>query len=221
MGLGLMVGYLADVRQEDPEFADEFIQSIKEVGACLERQGLSGYSEAPDLPEDDWFSCEMYGYSGLHHLRRLAAYVALDQRIYTPSCEAPDDDPVVERYYEAVGDGDISDLPFQHLMLHGDSEGFYVPVDFARVIDPGESSDLVGGEIGSAHRLLAECKALARVLELPEDLNCESDEVWEAAGAPGAGQVRWQKFGIESFSCIRLIRGCEASIKTGAALVFC
>lgn len=221
MGLGLMVGYLADVRQEDPEFADEFIGRIKAVEACLERQGLSGYSEPPDLPEDDWFSCEMVGYSGLHHLRRLAAYVALDQPLYTPSLEAPDDDPVVERYYEAVGDGDISDLPFQHLMLHGDAEGFYVPVEFVRVIDPGELFDDVGGAIGSAHRLLAECKALARLLELPEDLNCESDEVWEAASAPGAGKLRWQQFGIESFSCIRLIRGCEASIKTGAALVFC
>lgn len=221
MGLGLMVGYLADVRQEDPEFADEFSRRVKAVEACLERQGLSGYSEPPDLAEDDWFSCEMFGYSGLHHLRRLAAYVALAQPLYAPSCEAPDDDPVVERYYEAVGDGDISDLPFQHLMLHGDAEGFYVPVDFARVIDPGELSDDVGGAIGSAHRLLAECKALAHVLGLPEDLNCESDEVWEAAGSPGLGHVRWQKFGIESFSCIRLIRGSEAAIKTGAALVFC
>jgi hypothetical protein len=221
MGLCLTVGYLADVQREDPEMAADFGERIKAVETCLERQGLAGYREPPDLPEEDWFSCEMFGYSGLHHLRRLAAYVALEQALYAPSGDVPDDDPVVERYYETVGDGDSGSLLFQHLMLHGDSEGLYVPVDFARVIDPGELAGAAGGAIGSAHRLLAECKALARVLGLPQELDCESDEVWEAADNPGVAQERWKTFGIESFSCLRLMRGCEASIKTGAALVFC
>jgi hypothetical protein len=221
MGLGLMVGYLAEVQQDDPEFAAVFVDRLKALEKCLARNGVTGYTEPAELPEEAWFSCQMFGYSGLHHLRRLAAYVALKEPIYEPARELPEKDPVVERYYAAVGNGDISDLAFQHLMLHGDSEGYYIPVDFPRVIDPGEQFEVVGGGIGSANRLLAECKILAAVLELPESTDPEATEVWDAADSPATGPTKWQRFGIESFSCIRLIRACERAIETGAAVVFC
>ncbi|MEW9900729.1 hypothetical protein ABWL39_19100, partial [Chitinivorax sp. PXF-14] len=216
-----MVGYLADVLQEDPEFADEFVDRLKVLEDCLARHGVVGYSEPAELLEDAWFSCQMFGYSGLHHLRRLAAHVAFNEPIYEPSRELPAQDPIVDCYYAAVGNGDISDLPFQHLMLHGHSEGFYVPVDSPRVIDPGELFEVVGGGIGSAIRLLAECKALAAILELPESTDPEAREVWDAADAPGVGPARWQRFGIESFSCIKLIWACKRAVDTGAAVVFC
>ncbi len=247
MGLNLWVGCLADTRREAlsqlPEIIRKspllsnaalnlglpntsYVKSLKRfrtLSKCIVTAGYLPHSEPLELSEEESFSCQMWGYSGLHHLRRLAAYVALERELYTPARELPkEDDNVVQEYYSIVGNGDVSDLPFQHLMLHGDSEGYYVPQDFSRVIDPGERYfDVVGGGIGSAYRLLAECRSLADRIELPLTLDAEAPEVWAATGTSGTGQIKWQYFGMESFSCIRLIRACEQSIKTGAAVAFC
>ena len=80
--------------------------------------------------------------------------------------------------------------------------------------------DVTGDLIGSAPRLLAECMELAAALEVPADLDPESDEVWEAAESQGEGEVKWQRYGIESHTCLALIRACRASVETGAAVVF-
>jgi hypothetical protein len=221
MGLNLMVGYLAEAEEEDPETATDVQMQYSIVSECVAAATGAVFNEPLHLPRESRFSCEMFGYAGLHHLRRLAAYKALDVALYAPSSECPNDDPVVRRYYQLVGNGDVSDLPFQHLMLHGDAEGCYVPVEFVRVIDPQENFALVGGGIGSSHRLLSECTLLAATIELPTSLDAEAQEVFEAADSPGEGAMKWQRFGIESFSCLRLMRGAQASIEAGAALVFC
>ena len=75
--------------------------------------------------------------------------------------------------------------------------------------------------VGSAPRLLAECRRLAAALELPADLDPESDELAEAAAQQGQASGGWRRHGIAGFTALRLIRGCEQSIETGAALIFC
>jgi hypothetical protein len=198
------------------------IQRFRSLDKCLANAGLARHDEPANLPDTELFSCEMWGYSGLHHLRRLAAYTALGRALYVPSRQLDDDDPVVAEYDALIGEGDVSELPFQHLMLHGDSEGMYLPQDFKRVLDPGRRYfSIVGGGIGSVHRLQGECRALAQVLELPLNLDVDAPDLWSAADAPGQGDEKWRQFGIESFSCLRLVVACERAIATGAALVYC
>ena len=96
-----------------------------------------------------------------------------------------------------------------------------MPQDFLKVIFPAENLKIPGAMIGSVPRLQEECRALARLLEIPDGLDTESDAVLEAAENPAAFSARWQRYGVESFSCLRLLAACEASLKTGAAIVFC
>ncbi len=203
MGLSIQVGGF-----EEPEMYASLSQALVEAG-------LPAHKE-PHSPEDDGiFSCQMWGYSGLHYLRRLAAYIGLDKKVPGPGGDNPAGDPVLEEYYDYLAPG------FEHLVMHSDSEGFYVPQDFEDVIYPREELGVGGGIIGSSVRLLSECKRLAAWLELPLDLDHESDEVWEAGESPESDGPRWKQYGKESFACIRLIRAAEASIESGAAIVFC
>lgn len=247
MGLGLLVGYLAENRRETEERLPAFVRRIptlanaaltygipypeyaqtakrfKTLNKCLSAAKLKPHNEPLFLSEDQPFSCQMWGYSGIHHLRRLAAYSALGRTLYVPERKLQETaDSVVEEYYEVAADGANADLPYKHLMQHGDSEGMYIPQDFRVVVVPSKRYfAAVGGSIGSAFQLLKECQALAEIIELPLHLDIESSEVWDAADEPGKGALKWQQFGIESFSCIRLARACERSIDSGAALVFC
>jgi hypothetical protein len=142
------------------------------------------------------------------------------------------DDPVLKRYYSEVTQSPSlvdrlfqsrsgNRLRYQHLIVHSDAEGYYVPQDFPRVIFPAESLKIPGAMIGSVPRLHEECQALAKLLEIPDGLDVESDDVLKAAEYPASGAVQWQRYGIESFSCIRLLAACRASLNTGAAIVFC
>jgi hypothetical protein len=174
----------------------------------------------------------MWGYSGLHHLRRIAAHAALGLPMPSPVADGAAEDPVLKRYYAEVvkppnfvarllrsQSGDS--LCFQHLIVHSDAEGFYVPQDFLKIIFPADSLKIPGAMIGSVQRLQEECRALAGLLEIPEGLDIESDEVLEAAEDPASFTVRWQRYGVESFSCMRLLAACQSSLNTGAAVVFC
>jgi hypothetical protein len=62
---------------------------------------------------------------------------------------------------------------------------------------------------------------LAALLELPLDLDPESDELFQALKSQGQGEELWQRYGIESYICLNLYLACERSLKTGAAIVFC
>ena len=109
---------------------------------------------------------------------------------------------------------------FDHLIMHSDAEGFYLPLEFANVLFPDESLEIAGGMVGSSYGLLRECERIAAVLEIPADLDETSDAVWEAADSQGEGSLKWERYGIESFSCICLMQGCRKSIEARAALVF-
>lgn len=105
-------------------------------------------------------------------------------------------------------------------MLHSDAEGYYLPSDFPDVQFPDDEFKVAGCMIGSAPRLLDECKRLAQILEVPEDLDHESEALWEAAESQGEGSHRWEVYGVESFTCVRLLKGAQEAIRSGAALVF-
>jgi hypothetical protein len=232
LGLSLSVGYLADVVSSDPEGSAEVSSYFARLDDALVAAGYKPHHEPVELDESLRFSCDMWGYSGLHHLRRIAAYAALSLPMPPPVAKDATDDPVLKRYYAEVTQAPSlvarlfqsrsgNRLRYQHLIVHSDAEGYYVPQDFPRVIFPAESLNVPGAMIGSVPRLHEECGALARLLEIPDGLDPESDDVLEAAENPGSGAVHWQRYGIESFSCIRLLAACQASLNTGAAIVFC
>lgn len=202
MGLSIQVGGFEELDLYEPLFK------------ALVEAGLHPYTE-PDCKGDAFFSCQMWGYSGVHYLRRIAAYIGLDKEVPGPGGDNPADDPVLIEYYDYLAPG------FEHLVMHSDAEGFYVPLDFEDVIYPSEELGVAGGIVGSSVRLLSECTRLAAWLELPLDLDPESEEVWDAADSPAVDGPKWKQYGKESFACIRLIKAAKVSIDSGAAIVFC
>ncbi|MBK7838296.1 MAG: hypothetical protein IPJ49_11585 [Candidatus Obscuribacter sp.] len=108
---------------------------------------------------------------------------------------------------------------FDHLIVHSDAEGYYIPQSIGHVLvapDELELSGLSGRQMPCATNV-----KLASALELPLDIDPEAEEVWQAAESQGIGFVKWQRYGIESYCCLRLYRAATHSIETGAAIVFC
>lgn len=224
MGLALCVGVPSDIRESDPEYVEYFGRQMEAVNGVLESFGLPEHAEPFDIEDERTFECEMLGYSGLHYLRRLAAHLALKGELPPPGDETAEADPVLNDYYRifdaSFAQGKAAEMPFQHLIVHGDAEGYYLPVEFEEVLIPDASLEIAGGMIGSAHALLRECRELAGALELPEDLSTEDEAFDEAFDAQGEGVAKWERYRVESYTCLALLRACEASIETGAAVVF-
>ena len=223
--------------REAEEGADAFRAVFRSLNEVLVEAGHPPHDEPERLESADTFEAEMWGYSGLHHLRRVAAYLALESRLPdSDQVEEAVDDPVLQslyaRYDEYLNQSGavlrrlFRQVPvkpqFEHLMLHSDAEGVYIPRKLADVIfDRAQPQrEGLGGMVGSSLSLVSECRRVAGALSLPDDLDPESDEVWENAdGLPAEGEP-WQRFGIATFVLTRLIRACELSKRTGAAVVF-
>ena len=224
MGLTLCVGITSEVREGDPEYLEYFDRQVEAINSVLDSFGLPEYREPFDIEEERTFECDMYGYSGLHYLRRLAAHLALKGELPPPGDETAASDSVLEDYYKifdaSFAQGKAAGMPFQHLIVHGDAEGYYLPVEFEEVLIPDASLEIAGGMIGSSQMLLRECRELAEALELPADLSVDDERLWEAPETQGEGETKWERYGVESFTCLRLIRACEVSVETGAAVVF-
>jgi hypothetical protein len=109
---------------------------------------------------------------------------------------------------------------FDHLIVHRDAEGYYLPFDFDEVLFPPGTLEIPGGMIGSASRLLAEIERLAQVLAIPVDTTADSEKLWQVADEPLPEGDLWQRYGRESFGCVMLREACRKAIAAGAALVF-
>lgn len=224
MGLTICVGIPSEIRDGDPEYVEYFEQQMEAVNGVLESFGLPEHREPLDIEDERTAEFEMDDDSGLHYLRRLAAHLALRGELPPPGDDAAASDAVLSDYYRifeaSFTQGKAAGMPFQHLIVHGDAEGYYLPVEFDDVLIPDASLEIAGGMLGSSQALLRECRELARALELPEDLSPDDERVWSAADTQGEGETKWEQYGVESFTCLNLIRACEASVETGAAVVF-
>lgn len=232
MGLCLSVGFMADLKENDPEGYENFKALMAKVNQALNAEGLPPHHEPETVSPADFISLDMFGYSGLHYLRRVAAHITFTGKLPLPGDNDSSNDPLVEQYntesLEEEAPKSLLSLfkkspkisfDFNHLMHHSDCEGYYLPLDFTNVIFPDPELKIPGAMIGSSHRLLQECQRLAEALSIPNDMDPESDELWEAADNQGEGDG-FQRYGVESFTCVRLIHACEASIRSGAALVY-
>lgn len=189
------------------------------------------------------WECEIGSFACLHFLRRIAASVALGQPLPAPTADRPTEDPVVEAYYAACHPDSL--LPplrtqrtpapaarpesptapfqamrgpgFEHLIWHCDYGGYYLPVPFewVLVLPKHPYWEDWGPRIGSSHTLLSECEELARVLDIPEELDVEA-----LRQDPDPNATGWRRYAIEAFMCRALIEGCRISIASGCALAF-
>ena len=214
MGLNIVVGILAGAEDEYANYVREQFAVIREL---LDRAGAGQWAE-PELDERDVLEGDMFGYSGLHTVRRVAVHLEETRTLPGPLEEAhrAADDPLLTKTY-AEFPGEPAG-PFDHLIHHSDCEGYYVPVDFGQVI---VDERLAGGYLGSSVRLLAETRRIASALGLPEDLDPDSAEVLDACDTKAPAAEGWQRYGIESYGCQRLIQAAEHSIASGAAIAFC
>ena len=157
MGLSIEVGILADLNQNDQEGAQRCREEFATLNRFLASQGLAPHAE----PEScEVFSCDMWGYSGLHYLRRIAAHLDLQKRLPPPGDEDSAKDPVLTQYFQMVdkvSTGFLTRLfglqslrTFDHLIVHGDAEGFYLPVDLNRVLTLSEDYPVAGGLVATA-----------------------------------------------------------------------
>jgi hypothetical protein len=214
MGLTIVVGILAGTEDEDAGHVRAHFAVIREL---LDRAGAGQWAE-PELNERDILEGDMWGYSGLHTVRRVAVHLAAAGTLPDPLAQAHKaaDDPLLTKAYakfpaEPAG-------PFDHLIHHSDCEGYYVPVDFEQVI---VDDRLAGGYLGSSMCLLAETRRIAGALGLPEDLDPDSAEILGAWDAKTPAAEGWRRYRVESYGCLRLIHAAKHSIATGAAIAFC
>jgi len=228
MGLSIEVGILADLLENDEEGAQSFIEEMNKLNPFLVSCGLRAHTEPEQCPV---FSADMLGYSGLHYLRRIAPHLNLRGSLPAPGGDDAAHDPILDEYYQLLNaprPGLFGALigrkqvrrEYDHLIVHSDAEGYYLPQDFPEVLFPPEELEIPGGMIGSSPRLLDETRRLAQAIELPLDMDPEADELWKAAETQGEGDALWQRYGVESFTCLRLYHAARHSIEHSAALVF-
>ncbi|MFD8481698.1 hypothetical protein [Kitasatospora sp. NPDC059673] len=212
MGLDVVVGALIGAEED---VADWFRAECVTIRTVLEHEGLPGWQEPVDGPR---FSDRVWGYSGLHTLRRVAAHLAANGQLPEPLAEGEraSEDPELREAYFDIPDDPAG--PFDHLIHHSDCEGYYVPVDFGPVLTDEELS---GGMLGSSVRLLAELTVVAEALGLPEGLDPYGDEVTAVLDGEVADPEGWRRYGTESFICLLLMRAARHSVETGAVMAFC
>lgn len=99
MGLNIVVGYLAEQLNYDEEGATWHREVLDDLNSVLAEAGEAPHHEPQDIPGGSQ-SWESYGYSGLHHLRRLAAWLAINRRLPPPCAyENATDDAVLAKFY--------------------------------------------------------------------------------------------------------------------------
>jgi hypothetical protein len=166
----------------------------------------------------------MWGYGGLHYLRRIAAHLWAHQPLPPPGTEQDMRDPMRDPYVDraiSLTYSPTHPAAAAHLIWHSDAQAYYLPVAISEVVFPADEFKILGGMIGSAVALREECARLATALAIPDDLDPEDREVWECASQQGyPSATRWREYGIETFTCLRLLRACEMALDSGCAIVF-
>lgn len=237
MGLDVTVGVSALV-EEDPEMEEFFRENLETMNKWLAAAGLQVHSEKNLPEEEEPVELQMWGYGGLHRLRRLAALLRAGKPLTSlPRDDDGDEDKTLVAYYAEgnkfvvpeVLDGKtvvLMNTPeenghnFDHLVFHSDCDGFYVPVEFKQVVIGKEGAESEYDYLGSSFALAHECEAIAKAIGLPLDLDPDGDEIWRAADAGDLKADGWKKFGIEAFMCLRLYHAAKVSAERNQVLLF-
>ena len=210
MGLALSSRLLADLLVNDVEGAEQLKTQIAVLNEVLAANGLPPHHE----PEVDGAArprafCGGFPYSFLHYLRRAFARVREGQPL-TPV--APGDDPLDDPVVESA-----TDMMDSHLLCHSDAEGFYVPVDFARILVDADDR-VPGGLVGSTYRLMAELVEVAPALGIALVDGRLSDADAARLAAENDEQAPYWR---ERLVWLALYESARVSIANKSLLVFC
>jgi len=235
VAVGLFAQNLVEAELDDEGLIEEPFLLVNEV---LAECGMPPHEEPRRISHDDYFESQMWGYNGLHALRRLAAHLHMNGTLPEPVVYgAYAEDPIYVEFNQmherALSGSTRTGLfslfkkspakpSFQHLVMHSDAEGFYLPRDFEHVIvdwtEPQRPG--LGMMIGSSQRLLHECRSLAAAIDLPDALDIEADEFLALLENPSTTGPAWTRFAVEAHSLTNLIAATHASIRLEAAIQF-
>ena len=199
---------------------ERYQKDFRAINKLLKAAGVSSHKEKPAGAEYYWQAG--MGYSSIHFLRRFAAALAVNGDLPEPlkrSAKASSA-PELQTYSQQREKSKFKGA-YDHLVCHSDADGYYVPVDFSQVLNTDQSVSLTGGYLGSSVRLQHECQTLAKHLELPEELDFDTDDddEWKQLKKATRGAA-WHQYPIEAFVCVVLLQACEWSIKQRAAIEF-
>lgn len=219
MGLSIEVGILADLKEVDEDGFVTYRQQFARINRYLRVHALPEHQEPENIEPKSW---DLGGYWPLHSLRRMAAWIHLEGRL-PPNfgTRNSNNDPILDRYYdvEARQVPETSKPYFDHLVFHSDTEGFYLPRHFFEIMFPDEELGIDGEMIGSAKRLLEECTILAKVLQIPVDIDLAHLPLEKPESQVETSL--WKYFATEAHVCTVLQRAARFSLEKGAAIVFC
>jgi len=104
-----------------------------------------------------------------------------------------------------------------HLLCHSDAEGFYVPIDFDKVIVDVNDRGLAGGMLGSTQRLLAELIEVAPAI----GISLAGGQLSDAAAAKlAADDPERTPLWSERMAWLVLFENARVSLADGTMIVF-
>jgi hypothetical protein len=212
--IGILVDMLQLRRKGEEEAYDDYKQEFAAINRTLRKLDLPEHSEPEDIPV---WTFDLGTVRGLHALRRVAAHLDKFGELPPPRREDGGRDPVVQEYYDHA---EHNPRKFDHLVMHSDCEGYYLPVEFSRVIYSRKGLDVPYHMIGSSHRLLAECRELGKAMRVPPRLSASKiREHWRTA-EEAEPKEKWHPYDVEAYVCVTLMRAAKRSIEVGAAIWF-
>lgn len=151
MSLAVSIAPIAQFKQADKEGYAYYTQVFEHLNDFLQSNQLATYTEPEELPAIPKPAISGQPYTWLHYLRW--AYIQIGENpnvILEPVAET--DNPV------ALMGEEVIDYIDSHLINHSDTEGFYLPIDFA---EPLYDEMITGSTLGSSYRLLQELQEIA------------------------------------------------------------
>jgi len=208
MGLSITVGILADLIENDPEGAEFVRDELDVINEVLRQHGLPIHEEPTSLPSlENRSELTDFPYSFLHYLWRFyARRIAYPDQIPPPvvGIEALKRDPVPDKIAS----------PAHHLLWHADGMGYYVPIDFPKVL---EDRRIAGAGVGSSVRLRDELIGVAAPLGITlHDGQLSDADATALAEEPQGEGPYW----IERLVWLTLFEAARLSIEHGAAIHF-
>jgi hypothetical protein len=222
LGLNLQVGILAELTEVGkPEGVAQFRDQFAKINAFLATKGIRPHHEPEQSGHLTSWSIDMFGYGGLHELRRVALHLLAGNGVPAASAGRASNDPLATEAMRSPSHP--TPWAFSHLLVHSDCSGYYLPTNFRFVLLPTANSGIEGPWIGSSQRLFEECRALAAAVQLPEGLDPESDafdDVLDGTTEQVADPPPWRRLPVAPHACAVLLKGASLSIESKAALVF-
>jgi len=154
VGLNIQVGVLAELTAAgEPEGITHFRDQFARINAFLATKGIRPHHEpGPPASPNSW-STDMFGYGGVHELRRVALHLLAGNGVPAASAGRASEDPLATAYWaekqfatptpEAMrSPSHPTPWAFRHLLMHSDCSGYYLPINFRFVLLPPANSGI-------------------------------------------------------------------------------